>query len=66
MPLFCLFQGIQKYEFDMYLDIHKLLSGKIGEITHRFVKKFKNFTTLSSFADKTDDIALINKIKVLL
>ena len=48
----------------MYLDIHKLLHGKKEEITHKFVKRWKDFNSLSSFADKTEDIALINKIKV--
>ena len=59
-------QGIQKYEFDMYLDIHRLRQGKKAEITNKFVKKWKDFGALASFAERTDDVSLINKIKVLL
>ena len=48
----------------MYLDIHKLRKGQHKEITHKFVKKWKSFDALLAFAEKTDDVALINKIKV--
>ena len=47
----------------MYLDLHRLLHGKNDEITHKFVKKWKTFEGLMAFADKVDDVALINKIK---
>ena len=59
-------QGIQKYEFDMYLDIHRLLHGRRNEISHKFVKKWKDLNALAAFAELTDDVSLLNKIKVLL
>ena len=59
-------QGIQKYEFDMYLDLHKLLHGKLDEITHKFVKKWKTFNDLVTYAKKVDDVSLINKLKAIL
>ena len=62
--LHCVLQGIQKYEFDMYLDLHKLQQGKTAEIQNKFVKRWHSFQALSNYADRTDDVALINKIKV--
>ena len=48
----------------MYLDIHKLLCGRKEEIKHKFIKRWKSFMTLSQYAEKADDVALINKLKV--
>ena len=48
----------------MYLDLHKLQHGRKSEITHRFVKHWKSFDSLAKFAEKTDDVSLLNKIKV--
>ena len=59
-------QGIQKYEFDVYLDIHRLRQGRKMEITNKFVKKWRDFNALVAYAERTDDVSLINKIKVLL
>ena len=59
-------QGIQKYEFDMYLDLHKLLHGKLDEITHKFVKKWRSFNGLVAYAEKVDDISLLSKLKAIL
>jgi F-box protein 18 (helicase) len=56
--------GIQKYEFDMYLDIHRLRHGRRNEISHKFVKKWKDFNALAAFAERTDDVSLLNKIKI--
>jgi F-box protein 18 (helicase) len=57
-------KGIQKYEFDMYLDIHRLLHNKKDQIKHKFVKKWKSFKDLLNFAERIEDVSLINKIKV--
>lgn len=48
----------------MYLDLHKLLHGKNDEIKHKFVKRWKNFDGLVKFAEKIEDVSLINKTRV--
>ena len=48
----------------MYLDLYKLKHGRNSEITHKFVKKWKSFDSLVRFADRNDDVALLNKLKV--
>ncbi|CAI8037725.1 F-box DNA helicase 1 [Geodia barretti] len=55
--------GIQKYDFDMYLDINNLRRGRNSEITHKFIKSWKSFDSLVKFAEKTDNVSLMNKIK---
>ena len=60
-------QGIKGYDFDMYLDIHKLMHGK-RDISHPLVKKFlKNkapYESLRSYA-KYSDGSLPRGIQVL-
>lgn len=49
----------------MLLAIHKLLQGADhSQITHKFVKTFKSFKALRNYADRSSDVALLNKIKV--
>ena len=47
----------------MYLDINNLRRGRNSEITHKFIKIWKSFDSLVKFAEKTDDVSLMNKIK---
>lgn len=48
----------------MYLDIHKLLCESKEDIKNKSIKKWKTFDALSKYAERTDNVALINKIKV--
>lgn len=61
-------QGIKGYDFDMYLDIHKLMHGERGNVSHPLVKKFLKHKTpyesLKTYA-KYSDAALLRKIQVL-
>jgi F-box protein 18 (helicase) len=38
--------------------------GRNSEITHKFIKIWKSFDSLVKFAEKTDDVSLMNKIKI--
>ena len=63
----CFMQGIKGYDFNMYLDIHKLMHGK-RDVSHPLVKKFlKNkapYESLRTYA-KYSDATLLRKIQVL-
>ena len=64
---FLFMQGIKGYEFDMYLDIHKLRHGE-RDISHPLVKKFlKNKTPYESLCNyaKYGDGSLLRRIQVL-
>jgi len=60
-------QGIKSYDFDMYLDIHKLMHGK-RDVSHPLVKKFLNYKapycSLKSYAEGSD-APLFRKIMVM-
>ena len=64
-PLFM--QGIEKYEFKKLLDIHRLLQQRPqSEIKDPFIRRFKSFLSLKSYAESAHDAPLLGKIKVIL
>ena len=59
--------GIQGYNLDRILDIHKLYSGIVdrGEIKDKFIQRFRTFAELKKYACKAPDPELIGKIKIV-
>jgi len=54
--------GVDSYNFEDYLDIHRLKMGKKEEM--KKFKSFHSFTQLKSFAENVNDVELLGKIKV--
>ena len=55
--------GVESYNFEDYLDIHKLSKGRKNEM--KKFKTFHSFNQFKTFATNVNDVELLSKIKIV-
>lgn len=62
---FCLLGGIDGYNFERVLDVHRLRVGEKGAIRDSFLRRFESYEHASDYADQANDVELSSWMKIV-